>query len=110
MKIMLNPIDHTSTLASHYDQEAKYYDAFNEVHSAQTNQAIEQILQCHKVKTALDLTCGTGSQVFWLVKQGYEVVGIDINSKMLEIAQYKAEQQNLLLRIEQDDMRTAKIG
>ena len=33
------------------------------------NQVIEQILQKYDVKSVLDLTCGTGSQVFFLEKQ-----------------------------------------
>lgn len=103
-------IQHTSAAASHYDQEAKHYDAFNETRSAQINQVIEDILSSYAVKSVLDLTCGTGSQVFWLAKRGYEVVGVDINIKMLEIAQHKAEQQNLSFRFKQGDMRTSKIG
>lgn len=72
--------------------------------------SVPRILHGHKVKSVLDLTCGTGSQVFWLVKHGYEVFGVDLNSKILEIAQHKAKQQNISLQLEQGDMRTAKIG
>lgn len=68
------------------------------------------MLHAHSVKSVLDLTCGTGSQLFYLAKQGYEVFGIDFNYKMLAIAQRKAKHQNLLFPLQQDDMRTAKIG
>lgn len=106
----LDPTKHTSASASHYDKEAKHYDDFNEACSAQINHVIEQILQRHGVKTVLDLTCGTGSQVFWLLKRGYEVVGFDINNQMLEIARNKARKQNLSIQLKQGDMRTAKAG
>jgi len=106
----LDPTKHISALASHYDKEAQHYDDFNEARSAQTNHVIEQILQRHEVKTVLDLSCGTGSQVLWLLKRGYKVVGFDINNQMLAIAKNKARKQNLPIQLEQGDMRTTKAG
>ena len=82
-------LSHYSAKPSHYNKEALHYDAFNEKNSAQINQLIEKILEKHHVETVLDLTCGTGSQVFWFVKRGYDVIGYDINSKMLKIAKDK---------------------
>lgn len=110
MKVTPNPNQHVSASASHYDQEAKHYDTFNEINSAQTNQIIENFLRSCHVKTVLDLSCGTGSQVFWLAKLGYEVVGVDINNKMLEVAKDKAEKQNVSVTLEQGDMRTYQAG
>ncbi|HVV67741.1 MAG TPA: hypothetical protein VHE99_01705 [Gammaproteobacteria bacterium] len=63
----MNRLTHTSAKPSHYNKEAKHYDAFNEKASQATNAAIENILKKYRVKTVLDMTCGTGSQVFWLV-------------------------------------------
>lgn len=74
------------------------------------NQTIENILKKYKVKTVLDLTCGTGSQVFWLEKRGYEVVGSDINSNMLKIAKNKAEKEKLAIKFLKGDMRTIQVG
>lgn len=107
---MHEPIKHHSAPASHYDQEAKHYDLFNETRSEQINKLIQSILDKHDVKKVLDLTCGTGSQVFWLIENGFEVTGVDINPKMLKIAQHKARQKKLLLRFEQGDMRTSIVG
>lgn len=101
---------HSSATSSHYDEEAKHYDAFNEKNSQLINATIEKILKKYRVHTVLDLTCGTGSQVFYLVKRGYEVVGSDINSKMLQIAKQKAKKEKLDIRFLQKDMRGAKIG
>ena len=106
-----DPTKHFSAGASHYDQEAKkYYDAFNEDHSVQINKLIAKILQERDVKTVLDFTCGTGSQVFWLTNQGFEVVGIDINNSMLAVAREKAKKKHLSIRLEQGDMRTVQVG
>ena len=66
------PTVHVSALAAHYDKESAHYDAFNEEDSLATNQLLEQLLKQYQVKTVLDLTCGTGSQVFYLLEQGYK--------------------------------------
>ena len=84
--------------------------SFNEARSVQVNQLIEQILQESNIKTVLDLTCGTGSQVFWLAESGFDVVGVDINERMLAIACEKAKQKSMPLRLEHGDMRTSQVG
>lgn len=101
---------HTNAKPSHYNKEALSYDAFNENNSRPINQLIENILKEQKAKTILDLTCGTGSQVFWLADHGYEVIGVDINAKMLNIAISKAKQKKLPLKFIKGDMRTIQVG
>jgi ubiquinone/menaquinone biosynthesis C-methylase UbiE len=71
----MKPLSHSTAKPSHYNEEAKYYDEFNEEYSKRVNCIIENILKKYKVNTVLDLTCGTGSQVFYLIKCGYEVIG-----------------------------------
>lgn len=56
------------------------------------------------------MTCGTGSQVFWLAKCGYEVIGADINSKMLKVASSKAKKEKLALRFLKGDTRSTQVG
>jgi SAM-dependent methyltransferase len=94
-RMMMNPIEHTTAPASYYDTRADSYDAFNQEHSKSINALLEKILKEHAVSSILDLTCGTGSQVFWLHNAGFDVVGSDINGKMLGIAQHKAKLHNL---------------
>lgn len=106
----MNPIPHISAKPSHYNKEAQHYDKFNEKNSESINKLIETILKKYNVKTVLDLTCGTGSQVFWLAKRGYDVVGSDINPKMLNIAKDKAKKQKLDINFIKGDMRTTKAG
>lgn len=101
---------HSNAKSSHYDKESLSYDAFNESNSKPLNQLIECILREHQAKTILDLTCGTGSQVFWLSEHGYEVIGADINAKMLKIARAKAKQKKVSLKFLKGDMRTLKVG
>lgn len=106
----MKPLAHSSAKPSHYNKEAELYDAFNEKNSEVINSFIENILKKYKVKMVLDLTCGTGSQVFWLKKRGYEVIGSDINSNMLKIARHKAKKEKLDVKFLKGDMRTARIG
>lgn len=101
---------HTSAQPSHYDDEAQDYDTFNEEASRITNQRIEKILKKYKIKTVLDLSCGTGSQVFFLAKNGYEIAGADINAKMLTIARSKAKKEKLNIKFHKADMRSAQLG
>ncbi|WP_131781524.1 class I SAM-dependent methyltransferase [Legionella gresilensis] len=101
---------HTSAKPSHYNTEATNYDAFNEENSKIINQTIEDILKQHQVKTVLDLTCGTGSQVFWLARRGFQIVGTDINANMLKIAQNKSKQENVNIQFIKGDMRSIKVG
>lgn len=106
----MKPTKHTSAKASHYNSAAKSYDAFNEKNSQIINKTIERILKKHKIKTVLDLTCGTGSQVFYLSKHGYDVVGSDINTKMLAVAKQKTKTHKCQLQFKKGDMRTTQIG
>ncbi len=103
-------MEHCSAQPSHYDQEAEHYDIFNEKNSVLINQLIGEILKRHNVTTVLDLACGTGSQVFWLVKEGFKAIGFDINSQMLRLAKDKAKEENLDIEFLKGDMRTTKAG
>ncbi len=101
---------HSSAQSSHYDQAAKRYDQFNEEFSKTINQTIEEICKQYSIQSVLDMTCGTGSQVFFLAKHGYEVIGSDISEKMLEEAKRKAQKEQLDIQFINGDMRTAKVG
>lgn len=103
-------MSHKSAKPSHYNQSAGSYDAFNEKMSEATNRVLEKLLKKYKAQTVLDLTCGTGSQVFWLAKRGFEVTGSDINAKMLQIARAKAAKEKLNVKLLKGDMRTIKVG
>src|SRR5476649_881288 len=95
-----------------YNKDSKYEEAINEdtPNSRTTNKTIERILKKHKAKTVLDLTCGTGSQVFWLLKRGYQVSGSDISKGMLKIAETKAKKEKIKIKFLRGDVRTINVG
>ncbi len=49
-------------------------------------------------------------KLFWLAQHGYEVVGSDINAKMLKIGRSKAKKQKRTIKFINGDMRTAELG
>ena len=55
-------------------------------------------------KKILELGCGTGSITINLYKQGYSLIGTDISEEMLEIANVKAEEEDLRIRFLLQDM------
>ncbi|KJW07884.1 methyltransferase domain protein [Orientia tsutsugamushi str. UT144] len=106
----MKTLKHTTAEASYYNTRAECYDEFNENNSRAINALLEKILKEHHVATVLDLTCGTGSQVFWLKEKGFEIVGSDISRSMLKIAKQKAKLNQLKIKFLQGDCRTIHAG
>ncbi len=106
----MRTLKHTTAKASYYNTRAERYDEFNEDNSKAINTILEEILKEYNIATVLDLTCGTGSQVFWLNSSGFEVVGSDISKNMLKIAKQKMQAKNLKIRFLQGDCRTVQVG
>lgn len=109
MNTFPNSLHHTAQ-PSHYAKDAKHYDALNEHNTIFINKLLEKILKQHRVKTVLDLSCGTGSQVFWLAKSNFDIIGVDINDEMLTVAKEKARKQGADLTFMKGDMRTTQVG
>jgi ubiquinone/menaquinone biosynthesis C-methylase UbiE len=94
-----------------YQKNPEFFDAYNLSEDTDTkNSIIEGFLRKYKVNTVLDLTCGTGSQVFYLMKHGYDVVGSDFSPALLEIARKKAAQQKMKVKFIDGDMRSIQVG
>lgn len=93
-----------------YSKFAEYYDIIelgkNDV--SFMNNFLDKIFKKYKIKTVLDITCGTGAQAIGLSKKGYKLTASDINKEMLKIAIKKAK--NLNIKFHQGDIRTSKYG
>ena len=98
-------VSHDTAKTSYYNTRASKYDEFNENNSRAINTLLEKLLREYGVSNVLDLTCGTGSQVFWLSKAGFKVVGCDISRSMLKIAKQKAKLKGLKIKFLQGDCR-----
>lgn len=94
-----------------YQKLPHYFDAHNVNEDTESKNAIiENLLKQHHVKTVLDLTCGTGSQVFFLTQRGYTVTGADFSPALLEIARKKALKENIEVAFIDGDMRTLQVA
>lgn len=94
-----------------YKKLPQYFDAHNVSESTDAqNQIIEALLKKHGVQSVLDMTCGTGCQVFYLAKRGYTVTGSDFSAPLLNIARSKAKQKGVAVTFMHGDMRTLKVG
>ena len=68
-----------------YSELAEYYFDI-ENHSRAFNQEVtflHDILKKHRIRTVLDLGCGTGEHVNALQSLGYEISGVDISEQMI---------------------------
>ncbi|MDO8803072.1 MAG: methyltransferase domain-containing protein [Elusimicrobiota bacterium] len=63
-----------------------------------------------KVKTILDLGCGTGNHALILAKRGYQVTGVDISGNMLALARRKAAKAGLPLELVKGDITRLNLG
>ena len=101
----------TLGLPLEYQKRPEYFDAHNINEDTVTKNAfIESLLKKHKVKSILDLTCGTGSQVFFLAERGYDVTGADFSPALLEQARNRALRERVDVNFIDGDMRTLKVG
>ena len=58
---------------------------------------IEKEINFDKTLKIIDIGCGTGRHSIELTKRGYQVIGIDLSSSLLERAKEKAKAQNLTI-------------
>ncbi|MDP1574403.1 MAG: class I SAM-dependent methyltransferase [Coxiellaceae bacterium] len=94
-----------------YQQHPEFFDIPSNMDNAnEKNKVIEKLLKKHNVKTVLDMTCGTGAQVFYLAKRGYQVIGSDFSPALLEIARNKALDQKTSIQFVDGDIRELQLG
>jgi SAM-dependent methyltransferase len=102
---------HKLGLPLEYQQMPEYFDAHNVNEETKAkNTIVENLLKEQSVKTVLDMTCGTGSQVFHLADCGYEVIGSDFSPALIEIARHKASKLRKNIIFIAGDMRDLYVG
>jgi SAM-dependent methyltransferase len=58
-----------------------------------------------RVRSVLDLGCGTGNHALRMARRGYAVTGIDLSAEMLRLAHAKAGDAGLPVELRQGDVR-----
>ncbi len=75
------------------------------------DEAYDRLISCvEEGQNVLDIGCGTGSLALRAAKKGAKVKGIDVSSQMIEIAQKKAKELDLIESAEFIEMGVAEIG
>lgn len=88
-----------------YTGFAEVYDLFmDNVPYQEWGEYLIGLLEEYKISDGLvlDLGCGTGSITRLLAKHGYDMIGVDLSSEMLEIARQKEETDSGILYLNQD--------
>ncbi len=103
--------EHKLGLPIEYQQLPQFFDAHNINDETESKNAlIETLLKAQGVKTILDMTCGTGSQVLYLAQKSYKITGGDLSPYLIKIAQNKAKEMKLGVQFLEGDMRNIKVG
>lgn len=95
-----------------YEQFALLYDELmNDVPYEKWVEFTKQSLTQAGMKAAkiLDVACGTGNVTLPLVKEGYDVVGVDLSEEMLTVAQQKLGEARHMIPFYQQDMRELDV-
>lgn len=95
-----------------YDQ-AKYYEiAFSFINAKKQGNSFEEFIKKYgkiKVNSVLDLGCGTALQLREMARRGYDSIGLDASSKMLEYLKNEAEKENVKIETIKADMNNFKL-
>lgn len=100
------------TLYPLYTVYAEYYDFIYKGYLEKTvPRLIDFVVEVFKrdaeveVRDILDIACGTGGPTIELARRGYNVTGLDVSEKMIQIAAQKAERSGVKIRFIVGDMR-----
>lgn len=56
------------------------------------------------------MSCGTGSQVFFLKQKNYQITGVDLSMQLITMAKKRAKKQSIPVDFIHGDMRNVKAG
>ena len=97
-----------------FNRYALYYDAIYRRKDYKKECAyLEQLFRRYargKVKTVLDLGCGTASHMIPFIKKGYAVTGVDSSAPMLNIASQKLRALNLTAQLHRNQLKAFRLN
>lgn len=90
-----------------FQDYAYYYNAFyrDKDYKSEAETVIQLLPQKERVKTILNLGCGTGKHDMELARMGYSVTGIDISRQMVQVARECSKKEGRDIKFEVADIR-----
>jgi len=97
-----------------YSKYGEYYDLIygDKNHDGECKNLVSyfrKFSEC-KIKSILDVGCGTGNHAILFAEKGYSVVGIDSSEVMINQAKRKVERKGLPVEFFVQDMRKLSLG
>lgn len=95
-----------------YNEPLYYEIAFSFVDAKKQVDLFEQFIKEYskvKVKRVLDIACGPSLQLRELAKRGYEAVGLDLSSQMLNYLRQTAKEEGVKINTVKADMTKFKL-
>ena len=93
--------------------QAKYYEiAFSFVDSKKQADLFEKFIKQYSkanVTSVLDLACGTALQLREMAKRGYQSIGLDSSSKMLDYLKSESKKEGLKVETIKEDINNFKL-
>ncbi|HET7143322.1 MAG TPA: class I SAM-dependent methyltransferase [Anaerolineales bacterium] len=68
-----------------------------------------EFIRSHPAGRAIDLGCGTGTNIISLAKSGWQVTGIDFASRAIQMAKRKLKKANITARLITGDVTNFKV-
>lgn len=87
------------------------YSEKEQIWSGEPNKTLVSLIEHHQPTTVLDLGCGEGGDVLWLVQRGWQATGIDISDVAVNRARQAAEHAGVqaeFVAADLSDLRTDK--
>ena len=69
-----------------------------------------EFIQSHPAGRAIDLGCGTGTNIITLAKTGWQVTGVDFASRAIQIAKRKLKKENIKAQLLTGDITNFKVN
>lgn len=90
-----------------YHSLAKYHDLLTQRDYKKESEMLINIFNKYgkSIHKVLDLACGTGMHMKYLIEYGYDVTGVDLSGEMLEVASTNAPKAKLVM----DDVRRLSL-
>lgn len=95
-----------------YNQPLYYEIAFGFINPKEQVDTFEKLIKKFskiKVNRFLDIACGPSLQLREIARRGYEAIGLDSSSQMLEYLEKKAKEQGLKIETIQADMTKFRL-